>query len=182
MCLAWLVRHKNCTYKLEFVCMKKLILILIVFAGITTHCAAVDYSLTNLLALICQDPKATTQQQVMDLMGKPVKVEETKRITRWYYTNNSSGLVMSWNKKSEEFEKMSFSNPTPERSSFDENLSHKLKSGLTDVKQAIDLLGAPGNMTIREMTQEMHYNFEHSTLRLFFRNQVLVDYTLLTRK
>ncbi len=159
--------------------MKKVLFLLFVLslsAGI--RCLGIDHS-EKLLSLVNLSTEATTRQKVTDMLGQPEKVEENKKRIWWHYTLGNTNLIVCWNKKSDAFENFSFSSIQAEKSVFDSKLSHKLRSGATDIKQALTLLGTPLDMKIKGATQEMHYAYQNSVLRLFFRDRVLVDYTLL---
>ena len=160
---------------------KVLFLLLVLLIANIRPCRAIDHTDDELLSLINLTPKTTTQEKVTAMLGKPTKVEENKKRTWWYYTQGNTNLVISWNKKSELLEKFSFSNESSEKSTFDNALSGKLKSGSTDLIQAVKLLGTPKDMTIKSVTQEMHYAYQKCVLRLFFRNRTLVDYTLVSQ-
>jgi hypothetical protein len=84
------------------------------------------------------------------------------------------------NKKLATLEKFSFTCESVTKKVFNNALSRKLKSGTTDLAQAVKLLGIPEDMTIKTVTQEVHYAYQKCVLRLFFRNRTLVDYTLVT--
>jgi len=139
---------------------------------------AIEASPDELLSLVNLTPATATQSKITSLLGQPAKVEETKKRTTWYYTHGNSQLVLSWNLKTELLEKFSFSSVTEKKPVFDKRLSARLKSGATDVLQALKILGVPKDMTMKKATQEMHYAYEHNVLRLFFRDRVLVDYCL----
>jgi hypothetical protein len=98
----------------------------------------------------------------------------------WFYTHGNTNLVISWNKKLATLEKFSFTCESVTKKVFNNALSRKLKSGTTDLAQAVKLLGIPEDMTIKTVTQEVHYAYQKCVLRLFFRNRTLVDYTLVT--
>ena len=163
------------------VCMKKVLFLLLVLSiAISRPCRAIDHASDDILSLMNLTPKTATQEKVTALLGQPAKVEENKKRAWWYYNLGNSRLIIYWNKKSALLEKFSFSCESAVKNVFDNNLSRKLKSGTTDLLQAIKLLGVPKDMTIKSVTQEVHYAYQKSVLRLFFRNRTLVDYTLVT--
>jgi hypothetical protein len=162
-------------------CMKKVIfLLLILVIAVSRPCRAVDLTTDDMLSWMNLTPKTATQEKVTSLLGQPAKVEENNKRAWWYYKLGNNSLVISWNKKSALLEKFSFSCESAVKSVFNSQVSRKLKSGSTDLIQAIKLLGVPKEMTIKSVTQEVHYAYEKSVLRLFFRNRTLVDYTLVT--
>ena len=153
------------------------ILFLLSVAG---TCLAIDHS-SRLISLVNLSRENTTQQKITAMFGKPEKVEENKHSIKWHYINENSNLVISWNKKSGTFENFSFTNMPSEKMVCTNGICRKLQSGTTDIAQAIQLLGTPADMNIKGTKQEMHYAYQNSVLRLFFRNHVLVDFTLLSQ-
>ena len=165
--------------KMERVCMRKVMFLVLAIVFIFNNAAfAIDPNPDELLSLINLTPATATQSKITSLLGKPLRVEETKKRTVWYYTHGNTNLVISWNLKSELLEKFSFNSEPVKKAAFDNRLSAKLQSGATDILQALKILGTPKDMTIKKATQEMHYAYEHNVLRLFFRDRVLVDYCL----
>ena len=161
--------------------MKKVMLLLLILVIVVSRpCRAVDHSEEDLLSWMNLTPTTATQEKVTSILGKPAKVEENKKRAWWYYKFGTTNLVISWNKKSALLEKFSFSCESAVKNVFNNEISRKLKSGSTDLIQAVKLLGIPKDMTIKSVTQEVHYAYEKSVLRLFFRNRTLVDYTLVT--
>jgi len=159
--------------------MKKVMFLLfpIVFM-LNTVGYAIDNNSDELLSLVNLTAATATQSKIAALLGTPIKVEETKKRTVWYYIHGNTKLVISWNVKTLLLEKFSFNCEPAKKGVFDNRLSAKLKSGVTDILQALKILGTPKDMTIKKATQEMHYAYEHNVLRLFFRDRVLVDYCL----
>ncbi len=135
----------------------------------------------DLLSLAALTAGETTQEQITAMFGKPEKIEDNKKTISWYYTTDDNSVVLLWNKKSEQFIKCSFTSKPCEKMTFDPRISRKLRSGSTDLTQTLALLGTPEDMTIKESKQEVHYSYQNNVLRLFFRDRVLVDYTLLGR-
>lgn len=133
----------------------------------------------DFMSLVALSPGITTREQVTELFGKPERVEDSKKTVSWYYNNAGHSVILSWNKKSDEFVKCSFVSKPCEKTAFDPRLSRKLRSGTTDLAQTLSLLGTPKDMTIKESKQEVHYTYQNNVLRLFFRDRILVDYTLL---
>lgn len=133
----------------------------------------------DLLSIASISPGNATQEQIIALFGKPERVEEKKKSASWYYNVNDNKVVLHWDKKSDQFVKCSFTSKPCEEAVFDTRLSRKLRSGTTDLKQTLALLGTPKDMTIKENKQEVHYTYRNNVLRLFFRDRVLVDYTLM---
>jgi hypothetical protein len=160
---------------------KKIVLLFLGLLAVGTHCFAIDHIGDKLLSYINLTPGTTTQSKVSSMLGTPSKIEENKKRTWWYYNNDNTSLVISWNKKSDLLERFSFSCSKVQKNAFDNAIPAKLHSGDTNIAQAIKLLGTPQNMTIKEGTQEIHYSYQNNILRLFFRNRVLVDFTLLSQ-
>ena len=160
--------------------MKKILFLLFALSiAVSKSCFATDHNTEDLLAWMKLSPKVATQESVTSLLGKPASIEESKKRTLWHYVKGNTDLTISWNNKSDQLEKFSFNCVPVEKSAFDTRLSRRLKSGTTDIMQAVKILGVPKNMTIKAVTQEMHYAYSNSVLRLFFRNGTLVDFTLL---
>ena len=157
---------------------KVFFLLFIVLATISAKCLAIDPS-SNLLSLINLSRESATPKAITAMLGEPTQIEQGKKRIWWHYSHENTTLTICWNKNSNLFENFSFSCANADKSVFDTRLSGKLKSGSTDLQQAIKLLGTPKDMKIKGATQEMHYAYQNSVLRLFFRNRVLVDYTLL---
>lgn len=132
----------------------------------------------ELLSFISLTPYTVSQQKVTHILGHPAKIEESRKRVLWHYTHGNSDLVISWNKKSELADKFSLKVNTTTKPEFDNALSRKLKSGETDIAQALKILGAPHDMVIKPTKQEMHYNYNNKVLRLFFRDRKLVDFCL----
>ena len=158
--------------------MKKVLFLLLLVTGASRACLATDYNSEELLSLIKLSQEAATPANITSMLGKPSKVEDDKKRTVWYYDHGNSSLVISWNKKSSQLEKFSFSDDLVEKSVFDIRTSKRLQSGVTSLTDAFKILGTPMDMTVKEMTQELHYSYQNKILRLFFRNKTLVDYTL----
>lgn len=145
----------------------------------TLSSRATDFNSDELLSLITLTPSISTMEQVTSILGRPLDIQENKKRTWWFYNHGSTNLTLSWNNKSGQLEKFSLANKSEEEKAFDARISLRLRSGVTDINQAIAILGMPKNMTIKEVTQELHYAYKNSILRLFFRNRLLVDFTLL---
>jgi hypothetical protein len=156
--------------------MKKLLLLLPLLLITVGLCSAKEPDLLSLAAVMLP---TTTPAQMAAMLGQPAKIEDNKKSKLWHYNLSDGDLVLSWNKKSDQFVKFSFISPQLEKKAFDVRVSKKLKSGKTDLAQTLALLGTPKDMTIKDSKQEVHYAYENSVLRLFFRDRVLVDYTLL---
>jgi LAS superfamily LD-carboxypeptidase LdcB len=162
--------------------MKKILFLIALSFSCSSFCFAIDKSTEDLLCLMNLKPKTTTKEAAKSLLGIPTKVEENKKKAWWYYSQDNTKVVIAWDKKTDLLEKLSFTSITLQKDKFDQKLQGKLKSGSTDITQAIQLLGMPKDMTIKSVTQEMHYAYQNSVLRLFFRNRMLVDFTLLIQQ
>ena len=154
--------------------------VMAIFFMISTSCKATDNTPGDLMSLVKLMPGATTMENVTHMFGKPAKIEENKKSTKWYYSNGATNLVVSWDNKSALLSKFSFKGDPSAKSVFDKKQQSLLISGTTDIGQAMKLLGMPSDMSIRENTQEIHYAFQHNVLRLFFRDRVLVDFCLIS--
>ena len=159
--------------------MKKVLFLLIVLLlPVGLHCLAFDHA-DKLLSLAGLSKETTTQEKISGMLGQPLKIEESKKRIWWHYASGNTNLIICWNKKSDEFENCSFSCTQADKCRFDDRLSKKLKSGSTELVQALTLLGTPRDMKIHGTTQQVYYAYQNSVLRLFFRDRVLVDYTLV---
>ncbi len=161
---------------------KVLFFLLALLFSVNSPSLATDRSTNEVISWMNITPKTTKPEGVTSLLGKPLKIEEGKKRTFWYYNHGNDNIVISWNNKSDLLEKFSFTCESHEKNTFDNRLQGKLKSGITDIIEAIKLLGIPKDMTIKSETQELHYTYQNSVLRLFFRNRTLVDFTLLTQQ
>ncbi len=157
---------------------KVMLLIPVILFALGISCRAADRNSEELLSFISLTTPTVTQQKVTRMLGTPARIEESKRRIWWHYNHGNTNLVISWNKKSELPEKFSFTSTPAVKPAFDKHLPMKLKSGKTDINQALKILGTPHDMTIRASKQEMHYNYENKVLRLFFRDRTLVDFCL----
>lgn len=135
----------------------------------------------SLLSLISMAPAETTQDKITSLLGKPATVEENKRKEWWHYSFDGARVTICWNKRTDALEKLMIENEAYQKGPADSRLK-QLHSGSTDAAQVFNILGTPEDMTIRGITQEMHYSYQNCVLRLFFRNNKLVDFTLLGQR
>ncbi len=158
--------------------MRKAIIILTTFILGACSSMARDNNPYELLSLINLASNATTQDNIEATLGKPARIEEDRKRTRWYYSNGNADFVISWSNKSESLVKFSFRYNDAAKKDLDNALPGQLKSGLTNLTQALKLLGTPKDITIKEKTQEIHYAYNQKVLRLFFRDRILVDYCL----
>ena len=143
-------------------------------------CLAKDHS-DNILSLLNLSRETVTHEKITSMLGKPVSITQNNKREWWHYSNETSDLVICWNKKTDLIENFSFKNEMPEKTICDGQVCKKLQSGTTDITQAIKLLGTPADMKIKGATQELHYAYQNVIMRLFFRNRILVDFTLLTQ-
>lgn len=135
----------------------------------------------ELLKLIRLISTATTQQQLLASLGKPAKVEEKNRRTWWYYDQGVNNVSVCWNNKDAQLERLDFKSGSEKKDTLNISVSANFQSGKTELQDAVKLLGIPKYMVIRENRQEAHYVYNNSTLRLFFRDRVLVDYALTSQ-
>ena len=141
-------------------------------------CIANDYT-SKLLSLVKLSPESVTREKIISILGKPDKVENSRKSIRWYYVLDNSKLTLQWNKVEGKAEKISFNCKSTQKCLFDRKLECKLQEGLLNVAQAVSLLGAPKDMVVRQGKQILYYNYQNSVLRLFFRNRTLVDYSFV---
>jgi hypothetical protein len=161
--------------------MRKILFFLFcLFVSVNSECLAKDHS-DNILSLLNLPGETVTQQKITTLLGKPASTEENNKRVRWHYTNDNAELVICWNKKTGQFENFSFKREGEVKKMCDGQLCKQLRSGITNITQAITLLGTPADMKIKGATQELHYSYQNVIMRLFFRNRILVDFTLLTQ-
>ncbi|NDC41293.1 MAG: hypothetical protein EBZ77_07055 [Chitinophagia bacterium] len=137
--------------------------------------------MNKFLPVLKMPPSALTQEKVTALLGQPVKVDQGKRGSTWYYEKDNAVLQVKWRNEQAFAEKISFSCKNMALLTYDPELGAHFKEGQLKFADAVSVLGTPGEMQARKVTQVLHYKFKNSMLRLFFRNQVLVDYTLVER-
>ena len=156
--------------------------ILFLFVALSLFTSSVSFAIDRsggLLSLINLSRETATQEKITALLGQPTKIEEHKKRTLWHYSKDNTNLIICWNKNSDLFDNFSFTCKAAQKCAFDRGIPSKLKSGSTNILQAIAILGTPMDMKIKSATQEMHYAYANSVLRLFFRDRVLVDFTLV---
>lgn len=158
--------------------MRTVILILIMLMGLSQARATVNPA-EKLLALVKMEPENVTRDKVMALLGSPAKIEETKKGSKWVYKFDNTELMLHWNKRSGMVAEYSFTCRNNKICPFDRNKECKLKEGSMSMQQAVSLLGPPRDMVVKSNKQIMYYRYNGNLLRLFFRNRILVDYTLL---
>ena len=153
---------------------------LLVFVLFSANAVFAKDQMTDVLQkLIKLEPNKITMNKVSTLIGKPTKVEETGKKTKWYYVQGQGTLILNWENNTYMAKKITYNEEgQPIKKALDYGLLDKLKSGSTDLVQAYKILGLPKDMTIKEQTQEMHYSYENKVLRLFFRKRILVDFAL----
>lgn len=145
-------------------------------------CRAIDHKTEDILNLIKLDHSKTTREGITSLLGTPAQIEESRKRTKWHYKLGKSTLEISWRHDEPLAEKVYFTNEAKEKIVCNLDLQQNLKNGTTDIPQTLKLLGIPANMTIKKVTQIMRYVYEDSMLRLFFRNNKLVDFALVEHK
>lgn len=158
--------------------MRQVVLILVLMISMHTAQAATNPA-EKLLALVKLAPEKVTRDKIIALLGNPEKVEESKKGSKWVYNYNDTKLTLQWSKRSAAVEEFSFTCRNAKICPFDKKKECKLKEGSMSMQQAVTLLGPPHDMVVKSNKQIMFYNYEGNTLRLFFRNRTLVDYTLL---
>jgi hypothetical protein len=132
----------------------------------------------DMLALVKLSTATTTQTEFIASLGQPGKIEEKGRHTWWYYDQGANNVSLCWN-KGDQLERLDFKSGSDEKDTFDMKVPAKLQTGKTDLLQAVKLLGTPKTMMIKENRQEIHYVYNNSILRLFFRDRILIDYALI---
>jgi hypothetical protein len=153
------------------------ILVLLV-AGSNCKAASNTEELLTLLRLANNN---ASPKEMMDCLGAPAKVEKNSNKTWWYYMGQSN-VTLCWSNKDLQLERLNFKYSNDAKDTFDERAAATLQSGKTELVQAVTLLGTPSSMTIKENRQEVYYQYYNSTLRLFFRDRVLVDYALIGQR
>ena len=155
------------------------VFVLLLFIGCS--CYAFDQT-SQLLSLVKLSPENVTREKIMSILGKPARIDETRKGTRWYYTFNNSKLMLQWNKNEGMAEKFSFNCTSAPTCIFDKKNECKLQEGKMNVDQAVALLGTPKEMVMKSGKQVLYYNYQNSILRLFFRNRTLVDYAFVDNR
>jgi|GEM_PF-1074097 len=158
--------------------MRKVLVLLSLVIGVHMQCAAFDHA-ESLQSLAKMAPESITQTKVIAMFGQPERVEQLRKGVKWYYTNGGTELTINWSARSGSMQKFAFSHQPAAKTIFDNNIERQLKSGQIDITTAMKLLGVPKDMVMKEATQVMHYSYQNSMLRLFFRDRKLVDYTLV---
>lgn len=123
--------------------MKKIVFLLLIALCIIQPCHATDHTGNNLLSMIGLTPETATRNSVTALMGEPHRVQENKKSTSWFYTLGSTQVVINWSKKTESLLRFSFKTILDAKSAFDNSLPYQLKSGTTNLTEALNILGTP---------------------------------------
>jgi len=158
--------------------MRKITLSLLICFALHGISYATDNTLDVLISLVSIKPDNASKAQITTLLGNPARVEDGRKKSKWYYNNPNGNLVLYWNNDNSQLDKFSFTLSSEQKNVWDNNVSKKLRTGHTDLCEAIKLLGVPKDMLFKNMTQEIHYGYQSNVLRLFFRNHTLVDFTL----
>jgi len=158
--------------------MKQIVWILALILGMHTANAGSNPA-EKLLSLVKLAPEKVTRDKIIALLGNPARIEDSKKGSKWYYSYADTKLTLQWSKRSDAVEEFSFTCRNPKICPFDKNKECKLKEGSMSMQQAVSLLGPPHDMVVKSNKQIMFYSYQGNTLRLFFRNRTLVDYTLL---
>lgn len=140
---------------------------------------AKDKIVTGVSRIAAKNPGQLEQKDIRGIMGTPRNIDVRSRKTVWVYYNDRSKLEIEWEGlpagiKKLKFEMLKGTKPPK----IDYRLPDKLKDGETTIAQAIKIFGEPAEMELKEKTQELHYVFADKNLRMFFRERVLVDFTL----
>jgi hypothetical protein len=133
----------------------------------------------KLLSFLSMNPNDATPEQANTFLGKPDTIEKSNKQNVWRYNSPDEKLVIYWDNKAAKLQKLEFNKMAETaKTTLDNTLPYRLKSGITAMQDAIKLLGFPKGLTIKGANQEMHYFFKNNTLNLFFRKGTLVNYTL----
>ena len=154
-------------------------LLIVFFTLITPSLLAKDKIATCATQLAGREMEQLNQATVRKLAGTPSNIEAKTRKSTWIYYNDQSKMEIEWEGLPGNIKKIKFEilkGPRPPK--IDYSLADKLKSDETNLAQAIKIFGIPGDMEIKENTQELHYSFADKNMRLFFRDRILADFTL----
>ena len=154
----------------------------IIFAILFIYAAAPDKaaatSFTDVVALLNIKQEATPAE-VTTLLGKPTDVDDSKRKQIWHYKTEKGDLTIYWDNTASHLQKFSYSLAAENNKSvFNNAWTRKLVSGETKINDVINTLGTPTDMSVKLVSQELHYSYQHRILHLFFRKGTLVNYCL----
>ena len=153
-----------------------LVLLLLACGG---RICATEKQQNSITALTKLTPDNWTKERLMTLFGKPTQETTEGRKMLWVYQVQEAKISIQWEKEEELARRINFeSGLNHANRELDYSLPDKLKLGATPMSQAIKILGMPDDMSLKKSTQEMHYTYNDKVLRLFFRDRVLVDFTL----
>jgi hypothetical protein len=161
--------------------MMKKVAMIFAFVGLFVSVCIAKEPTNTFLPLLKMAPHRVTQDKVLVMLGKPQKVDLARKSTTWRYAQDSSVLQIRWRNGINHAEKIIFNCSNRNLSKYDPEICRKFKEGKLEVAQAVTELGTPRNMKAQKVTQVLHYHYKNSLLRLFFRDQLLVDYTLVER-
>src|SRR4051812_33125855 len=105
--------------------MRKVMFLLIALMLSLRPCQATDFNGEELLSLLKLTSESATPAKLTSMFGKPLKVEESRKRTKWFYENGAIKMVVWWNKKSALLEKFSFISDEKGKGVFDNGLAYK---------------------------------------------------------
>lgn len=130
-------------------------------------------------ALTRLNPSDWTKERFRMVLGPPTNETTEGRRVLWEYQVSDARISIQWEKEEALARRVSYeSGLSHKERELDYSLPDKLKIGATPITQAIKILGLPDDMALKKATQELHYTYNEKVLRLFFRDGVLVDFTL----
>jgi len=123
-------------------------------------------------------PGEATPTDITSKFGTPVKKEESRKKHTWYYNTSKGILSISWSNNSLKLERIAYETAAgTQAKAFDNSYAPYLRAGKSKLSEVLAGLGAPQNMTIKPVNQELHYAYQNRILHLFFRKGVLVNYS-----
>ena len=135
---------------------------------------------TTISSLLVRDPALIDKQFVVSVCGKPGKLVEDERKLKLEYAGEKFKLLAEWDKEKGMLKKLSYdllaAITVP---AMDYRLADKLHDGVTGLREVVAIFGNnPKSFVIKENNVELYYVFKDTNLRLFFRDRILVDFTL----
>ncbi len=159
--------------------MKKLIIVMLIAClSCPAMCLAGEGSFDDIVSLINMKPGEATPQDVTSKFGKPATIEESRKTHIWHYITNKGDLSIYWDNDNLKLQKISFTTEAGTQvKAFDNSYAPFLRAGKSKLSEVLGALGAPHNMTIKSVNQELHYSYQNKILHLFFRKGTLVNYS-----
>jgi hypothetical protein len=157
--------------------MKVIIVLLIAYISCPAMCRAGNGSFDDIVSLIKMKGEATPNE-VTSKFGKPSTIEEGHNKHIWHYATTKGDLSIYWDSENEKLEKINFETVAGAQTKvFDNSYAPYIKAGSSKICDVLAVLGIPRNMTIKPVTQELHYSFQNRILHMFFRRGTLVNYS-----